>query len=346
MAALEVGYDLGALALCVVAIALLLAVKGLADALHSALNVGFLGVHPFSGIAATLNNTLIAWLNDAIKGVERVAASFFSGMIDSLAILVGLAALVYIGTRDALTYLWNTGLPARILFYTNPLNDLVAGVKALYNELAGVVSRGFDSARTFAEGQGAKALTDAQAFTTTKIAEAVHAVEGDLSAAVTKLEQTINTATDGALTTALQAVHAAEQAASSEIGDAEQAASSALAQAQALGQSALGAVKSIAVTAEDDLATIEGSIGVLGVAGLIAAIPAIATLVQSIAVDAGLENAECRSKVKGICGSDPVQWGKLLGSLALLSGVLDFGELVALARPLVKVGADIARQAA
>lgn len=333
--ALEAGYDLSVIAACYVAIAFLSLVVTLAIAIRDALNISIAGLHPFSGIASALNNSLIKWLNDAISGVEKVAARFTSGLIDSFGLLIAIPVLLYLGVKAALSYLWHTGLVGKILFYTNPINDLALAAKALYGELAGVVSRGFDAARSFAESQGTKALAEAQTFTTTKVAAAVSALRGEYAASVSDLEKAINTATDGALQTALNGVHAAESAASAEVASAESSAASALAQAQAIGQTALDTVKSIAVTAEDDLATIEGGLGALGVAGLIAAIPAISTLVHAIATESGLENADCRSKVKGICGTDPSAWAQLLGGLAALGFAFSLKDLYDLAEPLV-----------
>ena len=63
-------------------------------------------------------------------------------------------------------------------------------------------------------------------------------------------------------------------------------------------------------------------------AGIIAAMPAIATLVQSIAVDAGLENADCRSKVKGICGTSPAAWESLLVGIASAGLLFDLPAIV------------------
>lgn len=341
MAAVEAGYDFGALALCALALGLLLAVKGLADALHSALNIGFLGVHPFAGIADTLNNTLIAWLDDAIRGVEKIAARFFSGMIDSFGLLIAIPILVYIGARDALTYMWNSALMPRVHSVTDSIRATATEARDDVKALASTVADDYVNARNYADARASHAIESAEAFTTTKVAGAVAAVRGELANAVQTLEHTIDTATDGALSTALHAVHAAELAVEGEIADAEGAAAAALAQSQALGQAALDAVKSIAVTVEDDLSTIEGGLGALGVAGLIAAIPAIATLVQSIATESGLENAECRTKVKGICGTHPSAWANLLAGAALAGVSFGLSDLVGVAKELIEEGSAV-----
>lgn len=68
-----------------------------------------------------------------------------------------------------------------------------------------------------------------------------------------------------------------------------------------------------------------------------------AAAVHTLAADSGLENADCRAKVKGVCGTDPSQWGKLLAGLALMEGVVHLRELVDLSRPFVALGADLAR---
>lgn len=75
---------------------------------------------------------------------------------------------------------------------------------------------------------------------------------------------------------------------------------------------------------------------------LLAAFGATAALVDVIANEAGLGRAECRSKVRGICSTDPAAWQQLLAATVPLFAwtslreLLDLGvELVDAARPLL-----------
>jgi hypothetical protein len=108
----------------------------------------------------------------------------------------------------------------------------------------------------------------------------------------------------------------------------------------------VGEVRSIAVGVENDLGTIEGQYGALGVAGLIAAMPAVATLVNAIASEAGLENRDCRQKVKGICATDSSAWGDLLAGLAATGFAFSLLELAEVADPLIVRLAPVIEQAA
>lgn len=367
-AALEGGYDLAALSLLFVALALLIAVKGLAQALHDALNVSILGAHPFGGIASGLERTLISWIDDAIKGVERVAARFLSGLIDSWGMLIAIPALLAVGTKAAFQYLWNTALPALLSSTIGPVRTLARQALDRVEALQATVAANVGKAERYALGRAEAALADAQAYADARIKAAEHALHLDIAAGVAEAEAFASTAVgklraaeDGAIAGAIELASAAKAAgiaaAAAAIAEAERVsginlsaaearAAAALAEAQAAGQAALGAVKSIAVTAEDELATIEGGMGAIGVAGLIAAIPAIGSLVHAIATESGLENAECRSKVKGICGTDPSAWAGLLEGLLALGFAFSLRELVEVANPLVGELAGIIDQAA
>lgn len=127
---------------------------------------------------------------------------------------------------------------------------------------------------------------------------------------------------------------------------AEAAAAGALAQADAAGKAALAVVAGVAGAAQEGVLDLEHLIEQGGWAALIAAIPALALLVNSIATEAGLSNAECRQKVSRVCQTDASSWANLLGGLALLGFAFSLEELVGLARPLVDELAPIVRQAA
>lgn len=366
-AALEAGYELGALALCLVAIALLLAVKGLAEALHSALNVGFLGVHPFAHIATALENTLISWLDSALKGVERVMAKFESGLIDSFGMALAIPVLLALGVKAALTYLWNTALPALLSTTVAPIRTLANKALGQIDTLQDTVAANVGKVERYAVGQAEDALDSARSYTEKRVSSAASALRVEIAAGVAEAESFASTAVgklraaeDGAIANAVelagqakaaglaaaaQALEAAELVTGVKVSQAEAIAAGALAEAQAAGKLALDAVRSVAVAAEDDLATIEGGLGVIGVAGLIASIPMIASLVHTIAAESGLENAECRGKVKGICGTDPSAWESLLSGLAALGFLVSLPELVKLANGVADELVPIIKQA-
>lgn len=63
---------------------------------------------------------------------------------------------------------------------------------------------------------------------------------------------------------------------------------------------------------------------------LLAAVPALAALVNTIATEAGLENADCRSKVKGICTTPLDEWAGLLDDLIPLTLAFSLAEMFSL----------------
>lgn len=57
-------------------------------------------------------------------------------------------------------------------------------------------------------------------------------------------------------------------------------------------------------------------------------------LLRVLAQAAGLDNADCQAKHKGICGTDPSKWFSFLEGLALLGFAFDFRELVSFAESI------------
>lgn len=367
-AALEGGFDLGALALCFVALALLVFAKELAQAIAAPFNVSIFGSHPFASVANAIEGTIVARLDDAIKGVEKLAAGFISGLIDAFGLLIAIPALLFLGVKAALEYLWNQALMPRIHSVTNSIATTANKALSRVTALEGTVADNLAAAERYARDHASAALASAEDYVDRKLTAATKALQGDVAGALSTAEAFASTAIaklraaeDSAIATAVglaaeakvagelaaaNALNEAERAAGSALAQSEAAAKQALAEAQAAGQAALAGVKGIAVGAADDLATIEGQLGALGTAGLIAAIPALGTLVHAIATEAGLENAECRSKVKGICGTDPSAWAELLGGLAVLGFAFSLRELYEVARPLADELAPVIAKAA
>jgi hypothetical protein len=63
-------------------------------------------------------------------------------------------------------------------------------------------------------------------------------------------------------------------------------------------------------------------------AGLLAAVPLLRLLTQTIAAESGLDRAECRRKVRGICSTDPAAWERLLAGLLPLGVGFTLAELI------------------
>lgn len=366
--ALEAGYDLGALALCFLAIGALLAVKGVVSAVASLFDFTLLGYRPLHGIAVALENGVIGALDDAIKSVEKATAKFESGLIDSFGMAIAIPALLYLGVRAALEYLWSSALKPLIHSIADPIRTIATGAASKVAALEATVARNLSTAEEYARGRASDAVTTAEAYVEKRISAAETTLRGDIAGALSTAESYASTAVDklraaedaavsGAVAVAADAKAAGLAAAAAAIAEAERAGGAALsaaeatiagdlAQVDAAGKAALAGLEGVVINVGDDLSAIEGAIGAVGVGALIASIPAIATMVKAIATEAGLENAECRSKVKGICGTDPNAWAGLLEGLVAIGVGFTLAELVEIAQPILGELAPIVAQAA
>lgn len=331
-------------------------------------NIPVINIRPLHGLAVALENSIVEWFDDAVKASEAGIAKAFTALKDSLLLFAGLAILLGYSVYKAFAYLWTTALPAFVKLQTDWIGTTAKNAKTLAEALPGSIASNLGIAKTYAETQAEKALSDAQIFASTQDAIFMSMLRSEYGAAIDTLREGASAAATSALTTAQAGITAAEQLAAGQVLEAESlaqagvieaerlagsalaqseaAAKQLLAEAEARGKAALDEVGKIAGRVGDDLATIEGNLGALGVAGLIASIPAIATLVHAIATEAGLESASCRAKNKQICGTDPLQWAGLLGGLALMEGALSLKEIVPVARAIAHGTEDLIRAAA
>lgn len=266
MAALEAGYDLGGLAGCVVLIALLSIVSWTFARLADVLDVSIFGFHPFAGIARAIENTIVAGCNVGIKALEGTATRFFSGLIDSLGIFVGLAVLLGQGVKAALAYLWGTAL--------GPL-----------------IERAVSPVRRLAQKAEADALTASR----------------DLAREAGRLDDKI-----AATASALVAKLTRELTA-------------AVARSEAVVEGDIGRVAG-------DLRNLTDRIPWKQIAETAGGLVLLKALVDTIAREAGLDNAECRDKVKQVCNTPADEWLALLAGAAFLEGELSLRALVPPAR--------------
>lgn len=199
-----------------------------------------------------------------------------------------------------------------------------------------------NAAKTAGLNAARDALRTAEEEIGTAKNEAIAAAAGALRTA----ERYTDAAKNDAIAAAGSALVTAEKYADALKVIAEADAAAALTASETVGAQALETVKSVAVGVGNELKDLEGIYGALEVATLIASIPAIATLVHAIAEEAGLDKAECRGKVKGICGTDPSAWGNLLAGLAAVGFAFNLRQLYAVARPLVEELAPVIRKAA
>lgn len=369
-ALLEGGLDLGLLAACFVAIALISLFAYLWARLSSVIdiNIPVINVRPFHGVLEDINTAVQNGCSDAVDALGKAADDFEQGLLASLALLVGIPAVIGLGLYKALTYLWGTALKAFVGSVVDPLRTDLAKAGTEIADLTRTAAHDLAEAKDYADAQVSAAAVAFQALAETLARNAETAAERFASDAVDKLQTAEAAALAGAVTAFDAGLRAAQQAtaelatkvaaeitaaetqAEREAAAAGQAAltgaTAALAASEATAARALAGVKSIAVTAEDDIGSIVGKIGIPGTAALIAAIPAIATFVASLATDAGLGNQACRQKVGNICSVDAKAWEGLLAGLVSVGLVFSLQDVVDAADGLMSAVTPLLAQAA
>lgn len=320
MGALVAGYDLGALVLCFVAIALLLIAKNLVEQGVAVLNIGIFGTHPFGGIARSMENTVLRGLNDAIKGTEKAAAKFESGLIEAMTLLIGIPLLLGFAVYKAFQYLWNHALVPLVHSITDAISTRATQALSKVTALEHTVEVDLGKAQDYADGAASGALASAKAYADRWIDNAVHVLNRNIDAGVAEAEQFASTAIgklraaeDSAIATvaglAAQAEHAGVNAAASALATAEHE----LAVAR---DEALAAAGGALTTAEDfalrQAAAVRAD-ALAAAAGVEAAVTGSLDVVRSIAI--GAENE--LKDLEGIYGA--VGTATLIASIPALA---------------------------
>lgn len=340
----------------------------IAKAIADHIDVSIAGYHPFAGIATAIENAIVTPLKQIMDGASAGIAKGLQGIGDSLATIVGLFLVLGVGVKDALAYLWNQALSPRIESIVAPVRTLAGKAETDVRALEKTVAADLGKAERYADGKADAAKTAAEHYADAAVASAAATIRAETGAAIDKLRSAEDAAVTRAMNVAADGIAAAEALTRQLVGEAEQQAQAGVAEAEALAAqgvttaeqqasaalaateatftSALAGVKSIAVTAEDDLTSVLGKLSTGDVAAIIASVPLLATLVHTLATETGLENQACRSKIKGVCGTDPAQWSSLLAGLGIVTGLLSLEEIVKLARPMVGLGAALVREAA
>lgn len=344
--AIEAGGSLVAITGLIVCIGLLYSAKYLAEALRALLGFSVAGIRPLGWAIDRLADLIVSGADAGIKGSERVLAGLFNGLVESLELMIGVPILLGLAVKAALVYLWNTAIPAWVRLELKPVRIIADAAKSAVASLATVVARNLAHALDYADSKAAHAISVSEGYARTVAGTARADAIRYARDAVDELRAAESVAIANAVTIAHDAIRAAHEAEQQAVTEATALAHRELAASEAAFGAALAGVKGIAVRTEEELANLYGDLGVFGAGALIASIPALATLVHTIATETGLDRAECRAKVKGVCGTDAGQWGDLLAGLGLVVGVLELRELVELARPMVRPAADFIRLAA
>lgn len=319
--AIELGLDLSAVILFAIATGLALLALVLVDWITT--GVGWL---PVIGGAAksALTAALVNPLESIVSSSERRLTEGLSALLDSVAVLVAIPLLIGYGAYEGLRYLWHEAL--------KPF------VHAVLAPVLAVAHRALAIARA-AEHDATRALSEVKGLPHVDVSKVLRAAENYTTAAV-------RSGVAEAEKYASTAVNAATDAPREAAALAGRLATAAETDASAAFDTALGWAEGIAVPIGNDVTALEQYVKGLGLAGLVAAVPGLAYLVQALVNEAGLSDAACREKNRGICGVDPLQWASFLEGLALLGFGFSLADLAAAAQPVVVGLEGIIKEAA
>lgn len=290
------GVDLVALACVFILIGMLLAVKYTFTRLASVLdvNIPVINVRPFAGVSGAIESYVIAGCNDGIGALEKTATTLWHWSTVALTDMAdGLTWFIdHVGKSTA--WLVEHGIPNAIHAVTDAIERTATDAHRLALDAGNAVkAEAADRVRAIDH-----ATATIEAWARTQLGTLQRTIEGEALHAFPQVERDVHALVADAVTTI---EHTSTLTASTLAGAAEQALRNA--------QTAEGALAG-------EIRDLLGKLNPVDVAALIASIPLIKAAVDALEADTGLGNAECRTKVKGICATDPGRWLHFLEGLA------------------------------
>lgn len=312
----------------------------------AALDVSIAGLHPFRFVGNALETGIVEPLNDLRQRSDAEVAKGLSSLVDNLAIAVGLVLVLGILVKAALQYLWNHALRPLIHSITDTIRETAANALAKATGLEGTIAHDVAALAGSIAQEADTTFARARTYADTAALNAEHAAERYADEAVSALRAAEDAAVDNVASLARSAAAAGALAANAALSEAEAFTVRAVAEADATFDAALTQAQAIAIGAEHDLGAFKDYIDSLGLAGLVAAVPALALLVSTIAAESGLDSSACRAKNKQICGVDPAAWEGLLVGLAALGFAFSLSDLADVARSIIGELEPVIAQAA
>lgn len=312
-------FDLAALTAVLTALALTYLSYELARAVAGVLNFSILGVHPLANVAKALENSLVSWLSSVIDKLEKIARDLWHGFTWSIGVLLdGLYEFVQM-TAQAIDLLRGVAIPEYVNAALAPVNAAIdqatRATRALGIELRGDIDR----LRARVQ-QDARDLPHIIALNVdAAIDTAIPGIDAEIKA--------IRSSVDQAVDHALALARAESGRALGELRRAEDA--------------AIGAIGSAQDLTSRELHDLLDNVNHGDIASLIAAVPLLTVLVNTLAAETGLDNAECRGKVKNICATNATDWSWLLGGLAVAGVGFGMREIVEAAREVIHLAEDV-----
>jgi len=355
-ALIEAALDCGVVFFVVFCIAFLIAVRLLIIELINILNVSILGVKLWPRGANWVGNHLLVWTEDAITFSVKILGDLLHAMAYMIRWQLQAMARFVHAVEHSLDLLWRHAIRGMISF---ALSGIIAAEKTLTSKLTALtaaVKADVISLKALIAKDVAAGVTKAETFATTEANKVAGELRKEIAADVSLLRTQISDLSRLLTSDVTSLVGTIEQQAAAVRAYADAAAAAGLRTAEA-------ELAGLATTLEGDILTaeqlVEGELGsavktiddliASTVAGIEAqingiAIPSIADLAATVAAlgatvalvlaESGLDNPSCRSKVKGICGTD------LNGFLGLLGGLALWGTMPSL-RAIVDEGVSL-----
>lgn len=313
-------------------VVLLVVALGLANSTHA-------WALPTFSNSGGLTKILTAPLN-AILGAGN---SIISAMIDALNALIDNYAQPVVDLLNGIPWAWNNFLSENEQFTESVWNTLDHAFSVAIPDAFSAAKGYIDSQVQYLNDQLASLIATVE----DRISAVVQSIPAYVERGVSEAEGYADKVANDAYANAIAYVDSTEAelrtALSSTIATAASLADTAEKDAQAALSQAGEAIADIAPPVGKTLSDFENYVNGLGLAGIITAVPALSLLLTQVLTETGLQNEDCRSKVKGICGTNPQAWGDLIAGIAAAGILLDFkmivraaGELSTAAVPLIK----------
>lgn len=205
--AIEAGADLALIACILVLIGLLLAAKWITKPIVALLDVSILGQRPFHFLASALEGLIVNGADAGIKALEHALARLFSGVVDSLGLLIGVPLVLGLAVKDALSYLWSRLLVPKIRSVTDHIVITATNALSRVESLERTVANDVSNLERYAESHATAALNEAKAYAREVAGAGERAAEKYASQAVDQLRAAESQAISSARAIAVGAAH-------------------------------------------------------------------------------------------------------------------------------------------
>lgn len=300
-------FELPAILGCLLAIATIAVVEYTFKRLSSVLNFSILGVHPLANVANAIDSVIVAGCQDAINTLEKWSMSLLKDMLATLEFAAALIILFVALIVKGIAEIYATVISPQIDAITGAAGKSAAGLAAKVEALARTAAS--DVARL--EHRITSGISALRTEVFSYVTQEADSIETDMRRELGVLRDLIpQTVRDVAAAEDLITGKALEG-----LRNAEDA--------------AIGAVSQAENATARELHDLLGTLDLTDLAKIVGAVPVIAALVNVLMAETGLSNAECRAKVKGICGTNPTQWFRLLEGLAISlawPGIREFAD--------------------